>query len=209
MNNNSNSHIISIYKSRKHLLDILENRDFDTSSYKDTSISEIGILTEQDQLDMLLENKQKKKVYVKYYISKVLKSQNIYAIVEDLFHLEQILSKSDDLIIIIKEEPNETLIQVIKDIWMSDNIYISLLNIKRLQFNILNHTLVPKHSVLSNTEVEEFKLKYNIIDNSQIPTISYFSPVSLVLGIRPNDIVKIERNSRTSIYTNYYRICKI
>jgi DNA-directed RNA polymerase subunit H (RpoH/RPB5) len=51
--------------------------------------------------------------------------------------------------------------------------------------------------------------KYNIFDKSQIPDISYFSPVSIVMGIRPDDVVKIERNSRTSISTEYYRICKL
>ena len=53
------------------------------------------------------------------------------------------------------------------------------------------------------------KKKYNIVDDSQIPTISYFDPVSLVMGIRPNNIIKIERYSRTSINSIYYRICRL
>ena len=119
------------------------------------------------------------------------------------------LSKNDDLIIIIKDEPNDTLIQTIKDIWMEEGIYISLLNIKRLQFNILKHELVPKHIVLTKDEAQEMKLKFNILNNKQIPDISYFSPVSLVMGIRPDDIVQIERKSRTAIKAHYYRVCKI
>ena len=111
--------------------------------------------------------------------------------------------------IVVKDEPNETLIQTIKDIWMNENIYISLISIKRLQFNILEHSLVPKHTILTKIEEEEFKKKYNILDKSQIPSISYFDPVSLVLCIRPDNIVKIERYSRTSINSLYYRICKI
>jgi DNA-directed RNA polymerase subunit H (RpoH/RPB5) len=129
--------------------------------------------------------------------------------IEDLFYLENILTKKDDLIIIIKDEPNDTLIETVKDIWTQENIYLSLINVKRLQFNILNHSLVPKHTILTKTEEEEFKKKYNILDNKNIPDISYFSPVSIVLGIRPNDIVKIERKSRTAVKTNYYRVCKI
>jgi len=92
---------------------------------------------------------------------------------------------------------------------MEDQYYISILNINRLQYNILNHTLVPKHIILNDEEAELFKKKYNIIDDSQIADISYFSPVSLVLGIRPNNIVKIIRNSKTSIESNFYRICKL
>ena len=157
---------------------------------------------------MMCENNTNK-IYVKYYINKILKPQNVYNIIEDLFYLENILKKNDDLMIVVKDEPNETLIQTIKDIWMNENIYISLISIKRLQFNILEHSLVPKHTILTKIEEEEFKKKYNILDKSQIPTISYFDPVSLVLCIRPDNIVKIERYSRTSINSLYYRICKI
>ena len=206
----SNSTIISIYNSRKHLLEILEERGFSIANYSNFSITDVGILTENNQLDMLLENSTtNKKIYVKYYVTKLIKPQNIYDIVEDLFHLESILEKKDDLMIVIKDEPNDTLLENIKDIWTSDKIYISLVNIKRLQFNILKHTLVPKHTILTDDEKELFMKKYNILDNSQIPDISYFSPVSIVIGLRPNDVVKIERASRTSITSDFYRICKI
>jgi DNA-directed RNA polymerase I, II, and III subunit RPABC1 len=206
----SNSTIISIYNSRKNLLEILEERGFSVANNSNFSITDVGILTENNQLDMLLENSSiNKKIYVKYYVTKLIKPQNIYDIVEDLFHLESILEKKDDLMIVIKDEPNDTLLENIKDIWTSDKIYISLVNIKRLQFNILKHTLVPKHTILSDDEKEVFMKKYNILDNSQIPDISYFSPVSIVIGLRPNDVVKIERASRTSITSDFYRICKI
>tara|TARA_Y100000816_G_C25913075_1_gene476198 strand:+ start:86 stop:706 length:621 start_codon:yes stop_codon:yes gene_type:complete len=205
---NNNTYIISILNSRTNLLNILEERKYNINNYKNIGINEIGILLEQDQLDMMCENNTNK-IYVKYYINKILKPQNVYNIIEDLFYLENILKKNDDLMIVVKDEPNETLIQTIKDIWMNENIYISLISIKRLQFNILEHSLVPKHIILTKIEEEEFKKKYNILDKSQIPTISYFDPVSLVLCIRPDNIVKIERYSRTSINSLYYRICKI
>jgi len=207
---NSNSFIISIYNSRKILLEILQERGFNITKYSNFGITEIGILLENNQLDMLLENDNtKKKIYVKFYISKLIKPQNIYDIVEDLFHIETILEKKDDLMIIIKDEPNDTMMENIKDIWVSENIYVSLLNIKRLQFNILKHTLVPKHTLLTLIEKEQFMKKYNVMDKSQIPDISFFSPVSIVLGIRPDDVVKIERNSRTAIQSDFYRVCKL
>jgi len=207
---NSNSFIISIYNSRKILLEILQERGFNITKYSNFGITEIGILLENNQLDMLLENDNtRKKIYVKFYINKLIKPQNIYDIVEDLFHIETILEKKDDLMIIIKDEPNDTMIENIKDIWVSENIYVSLLNIKRLQFNILKHCLVPKHTLLSLDEKEAFMKKYNIMDKTQIPDISFFSPLSLVLGIRPGDVVKIVRSSRTAIQADFYRICKL
>lgn len=204
----SNHLLRQIYKSRKNILDILESREFDVSDYNNFSFEELHIMIQNQQLDFIVKHKKiDKKVYVKYNISKVLRPNNIYDIVEDLFHIENLLSKNDDIIIINKDEPNETQQNTVKSIWINDSIYISILNIERLQFNILNHTLVPKHTVLNEKEKEEFMNKYSITNPKMIPTISYFSPVSLVLGIRPGDICKIERFSKTSINSDFYRIC--
>jgi len=205
---NSNSFIISVYNSRKNLLEILNERGFNIEKYSDFGITEIGILIENNQLDMLLENEAtKKKIYVKYYVSKVIKPQNIYDIVEDLFHLESILEKKDDLMVIIKDEPNETMLENIKDIWVSENIYVSLVNIKRLQFNILKHVLVPQHIIIDDKEVEEVMKKYNIKNKMEFPDISRFDPVARVIGLRPGDVCRIIRPSKTAITTEYYRVC--
>ena len=61
-----------------------------------------------------LDNKINKKIYVKFYVTKVLKTQNIYDMVEDLFHLENILSKKDDLIT-VKTFGGEIIFKRIKD----------------------------------------------------------------------------------------------
>ena len=205
-----NSNIENIYKSRCNILDILKYRGFDISSYENFTINEINILNNNNQLDILVKNNTtNKNVYVKYYLNKLLKAQTIYSSIEDLFNIDNILTKNDDLIIIIKDEPNENLNQIIRDIWMEDEYYISILNIFRLQYNILNHNLVPKHIILSEEEANLFKKKYNINNDSQIADLSYFSPISLILGIRPNNIVKIIRNSKTSIVSEFYRICKL
>jgi DNA-directed RNA polymerase subunit H (RpoH/RPB5) len=200
---------LSLYNAKRNLLEILESRNFIVEDYKNTDINEIGIQNENKQLDMLLKDNKEKQIYVKFYINKTLKTQNIYDIIQDLFYLDEILSKKDDLMIVIKEEPNSTIRQILKDIWENEGIYISLISIKRLQFNILKHELVPKHTILSEKEAIMFKKQYNITDNDQLPDISYFSPVSIVIGLRPGNIVKIDRKSRTSIITNFYRICKI
>jgi DNA-directed RNA polymerase subunit H (RpoH/RPB5) len=60
---------------------------------------------------------------------------------------------------------------------------------------------------MSSEEAAEIKQKYNIIDNSQIPDISRFSPVSQVIGIRPGDLCHIVRPSKTAIQADFYRIC--
>ena len=201
----------TIYKSRKFLLEILLEQGYVVEDYINFSVHEIYALIQNKQLDLLVERKNPdKKIYIKYHLAKTLRPNNIDEYIEDLYNLESILNKNDDIIIIINDEPNETLIKYVTDIWEQDKIFIRIINIRRLQFNILKHELVPKHTILTEPEVEEFKKQYNIKENllnKQLPDISRFSPVSLVIGIRPGEICKIDRNSKTAISSIFYRIC--
>ena len=201
------SEIQLIFKSRNILLDLLSEQGYDVNKYTGSSINEVNSMYQNKQMDMLLEKKDKK-VYVKYHLNKTLKLGNINDYIEDLIHLDNVLEKKDDIIIIIKDEPNDSLLSVLSNLWLQDQIYVNVINIKRLQFNILNHNLVPKHRVLNDEETNTFKQKYNISDNSQIPDISRFSPVAQVIGIRPGQICEITRNSKTAIDTLFYRVCQ-
>ena len=200
--------IIEIYNSRKTIIDLLEAQKYDVSQYKDFGINEVNTLIQTKQMDMLLKKTTNdKSVYVKYHLAKSLRPVNIYEYIEDLFTLEEILTKKDDLIVIMKDEPNDTIRKTLTDIWEKEGIFIIVINIKRLQYNIMNHQLVPQHIVLSAEEAQEVKKKYNIIDNSQIPDISRFSPVSQVIGLRPGELCRIYRPSKTAIKAEFYRIC--
>lgn len=167
---------------------------------------------------MLLEKKKEdnseqkegfvpKKIYIRYYLAKTLRPQNVNEMIDDLFVMEEVLTKEDILMVVVKEDANDTLIQMLKHIWEQDGIFIIIQSIKRLQFNILNHSLVPSHRVLKNEEKRQVKEKYNIMDDTQFPDISRFDPVAQVIGIRPGEVCEIVRPSKTSIVAKYYRIC--
>ena len=70
--------------------------------------------------------------------------------IDDLFNVEEILTKDDTLLVVVKDEINETLENVIKHIWETDKIFIILQPLKRLQFNILEHVLVDKSKKISS-----------------------------------------------------------
>ena len=200
--------IIEIYNSRKTIIDLLEAQKYDVSQYKDFGINEVNTLIQTKQMDMLLKKTtMDKSVYVKYHLAKSLRPVNIYEYIEDLFTLEEVLKKKDDLIVIMKDEPNDTIKKTLTDIWEKDGIFIIVINIKRLQYNILKHQLVPEHIVMSAEEATAIKQKYNLVDDSQIPDISRFSPVSQVIGIRPGELCRIYRPSKTAIKAEFYRIC--
>ena len=200
-------HIVQIFKSRENILQLLKKQGYNIDNYSGVSINEVHSMFQEKQMDMLVESDEGKKAYIKYHLAKRLTAPNIYEYIEDLFNLEAILKKSDDLIIIIKDEPNDSLIKILKNIWEREKVFITVFNIERLQFNILNHILVPEHIVLKDSEMESVKNKYHITDDKQIPDISRFSPVALALGIRPGQMCKIIRPSRTAINSNFYRIC--
>jgi len=211
---NSSGLVSLVYKSRKTVIELMKKQDYSVSEYENFSVNEVNSMLQHKQLDMLLEKKEedpetkrKNKIYIRYYLGKTLRPQNIQEILDDLFHLEEILTKEDTLMVIIKEDMNETMTNLLKHIWEQDGILIILQNIKRLQFNILEHTLVPSHRILSKSEVAVIKNKYNITDNTEFPDISRFDPVAQVIGIRPGQICEIIRPSKTAITSLYYRIC--
>ena len=198
--------IVQIFKSRNTILDLLHTQGYDISKYEEPSISEVHSMFQAKQMDMLLE-KSSKKTYVKYHLAKTLRTVNIYEYIDDLFNLEQILEKKDDLIIIIKDEPNEPLIKELKNIWGKDEIFISVFNIERLQFNILENEMVPPHRILSTDDANDIRKKYNLTNDSQFPDISRFSPVAMAIAMRPGELCEIIRSSKTAINSKFYRIC--
>lgn len=216
VNTNSSVLISQIYQSRKTVLELMDKQGFDVTGYANFNISEINAMKQNNQLDMLLESKPEKsgeksvntnKVYIRYYLAKTIRPTNIHEMIDDLFVLTETLKKSDTLYIIIKDNVNETLINELKHIWERDGIFIVIESIKCLQFNILNHVLVPEHKVMLEDQVNEVMTRYNITDKIQFPDISRFDPVARAIGLRPGQVCNIIRPSKTSIKTNYYRIC--
>jgi len=199
--------IVEMFKSRETILDLLKTQGYNVSDYEKPSMTQVSILLKNEQMDMLVENGKGKKAYVKYHLGKSLRENNILDYIEDLINLEEVLQKTDDIIIIMKDEPNESLIKALQNIWKQDGIFITVHAMKRLQFNILKHELVPPHRIMSNEEVENYKLKYKITDTNMIPDIGRFSPVALAIGMRPGDICEIMRPSNTAIEVPFYRVC--
>ena len=209
---NTSSLISQIYNSRTILLELMKQQDYISSEYDGFSINEVNTMKTNSQLDMILEKnigeeEEHRKIYIKYYLAKALRPNNLQEMIDDLFTVEEVLTKKDTLMIVVKDEINETLTNTLKHIWESEKIFIIIQPIKRLQFNILNHILVPPHRILSELEKTNIKKKYNIINDNCFPDISRFEPVAQAIGIRPGEVCAIIRPSKTAISAPYYRIC--
>jgi DNA-directed RNA polymerase subunit H (RpoH/RPB5) len=214
--NNTSSIISAIYQSRNVLLEQLGTQGYEIADYAGFSVNEVNTMKLNNQLDMLLTIKDKdqkekgenvRKTYVRFYLTKALRPANLQEMIDDLFNVEEILTKNDTLFIVVKDEVNDTLVSKIRHIWESDKIFIVIQPLKRLQYNILNHVLVPPHRIMSNEEILKIKERYNIMSDTQFPDISRFDPVAQAIGIRPGQVCEIIRPSKTAINAPYYRIC--
>jgi len=203
--------ISHIYKARQTLIALLEKQGYDVSDYDHFSISEINAMNQSKQLDMLLEEKTKsslkRKIYVHHFLGPKLAVRAIQQIIEDLFVLSETLEYKDTLMIIVKNDPNDTIKNELKHLWESEGLFVIVENIKRLQFNILNHKYVPPHEIVPEEEVKAVMDRFNITNLCEFPDISRFDPVAKAIGLRPKQLCRILRPCKTSIESNYYRIC--
>ena len=74
------------------------------------------------------------------------KDQNIYLNRNKLYICEN-----------INDTMKKTLIE-----YFNEGYFIIIFTLEELSYNILNHTLVPPHRILNETETNEIKNKYNI-----------------------------------------------
>ena len=224
----TNTDIISIYNSRKTILEIIKDSNMINNvigniyNYENFNINEVEAMAKNNQLDMLFKAESEDlsvshNVYVKYMLNKTSnRIPSINELIEELFETEGILRKKDTLMIIINDEPNDSLITKLCHLYDNRGIFVVVHNIARLQRNILKHTLVPKHTIVfdekwngdtEETDLEAVKRKYNLKSLSQLPEISRFDPVALLIELRPGQVCKIERSSITSVDSVYYRVC--
>ena len=176
MTHHSSGTISELFKARVTLLNLLQNQGYDVKDYDNFSVNEVHAMYTNKQLDLLLTSDggkvTEKKVYVKYHLAKTLRRENINDYIDDLYNLEQVLTKKDTLIIVMNHEPNDTLINILKHIWIQEGIFIIIFGINRLQFNILDHEYVPHHEILDDGEISQMKASYNVVNDTQIPEIS-------------------------------------
>ena len=213
----SNNRVVQIYNSRMTILELLHSKyNYNIDEYKGFSINEIDAMINSNQLDMLLTqvgegdaiSNAPSKTYIKYHVKQNLNDVALRPIIEDLFIDTDTLTKKDTLIVIFDGEPNDTLKSHLIYKYNHDEIFIVVHNIKRLQFNILEHILMPLNiHILSDTETVELKEKYNLKHVKELPEISRFDPMALAICLRPGQICGFDRKSPNSVISHYYRIC--
>lgn len=79
---------------------------------------------------------------------------------------------------------------------------------KKKRIDVLLHKFVPKHVLLTKEESQNLLEKYRIEVNG-LPQMFEKDPVAIAIGAKEGDIVKIIRDSNTTVKSvNYYRYVK-
>lgn len=84
---------------------------------------------------------------------------------------------------------------------------IQYFHMKQLLYNPSKHSLVPKHTKLSQEESLEVMEKYMIKSKTQMPYISHNDVMAKRLGLKQGDIIKIDRYNENSGLSFGYRVC--
>jgi DNA-directed RNA polymerase subunit H (RpoH/RPB5) len=217
-----------VYISRKYLLEMLEDRGYDTNSLKNYTEDEIkimlnnhtnnkfGTLSEPGPLDIILEKNKgtanAEKIYVKYRLEDKFKATaNLNSQISEIF--ENILTTKDTLIILnisrvlikigAKDKADE---EFVSRLYITENYFVQLFGLENFLFNVSRHHLVSKHTILPSSEVSNLLSKYNCTIKN-LPTIKRDDPQAKYIGLRPKQVCEITACNPTSGITIKYRYC--
>ena len=224
-----------VLSSRKHLLEMLEDRGYNVDHLKNFTEDEIKeimlnhitgkfiTLADIGPLDIFLEkpidNKSDKsksetteKIYVKYRMdSKFKGTASLTAQILEIY--EKHLSTKDTLIILnlghitMKIGVKDKVDEeYVNDLLIKKNYFVQVYGLENFKFNVSKHQFVPKHIILTKQEAQEVIKKYDC-SYSNIPTIKRDDVQAKYLGLRPKQICKIIVENVSSGVTEKYRYC--
>jgi DNA-directed RNA polymerase subunit H len=211
--NNSHTILRGVFASRTTLIAQASAVGFDTTDFGGVGFSEMHAMFLNDQLNMEFEravegSSAPQKVYIRYHLAKISRPpQFVNDMYEEMFLDDEYLKVSDVLVIVMDGEPNESMSTALKDMYDKHGIMMIVHNIARLQFNILDNDIVPTHTVLGTAEVAAMQKRYNVDHLDKIPTISRFDPPAQAMFMRPGQVCRIDRKSKTALVAQSYRMC--
>jgi len=218
-----------LYNSRKHLLEMIEDRGYNIDHLKNYTSDDIktmfhehingnfGISADIGPLDILVEKNQNnpasaEKMYVKYRMDPKFKGTSSFILqITDIY--QNHLAVKDTLVIIninrvlmkigAKDKLDE---EYVNDLYVRKNYFVQLFGIENFLLNISKHQIVPKHRVLSKQETLDILEKFKC-DTSNLLTIKRDDPQAKYIGLRLKQVCEIEVENMSAGITKRYRLC--
>ena len=215
-----NAEVIEVlYRSRKTLLSILKEKNYDITMYEKFSPWEIESMIQSEKVNSLRMNLQKKEesktkvqnCIVLYRLNRL--KQSIQTFINNFFDEESdeyISNPEATEIIVMLLEPVNT-VEVFHTSALSAlqrNLRISFFQAHSLVNNPQDHVLVPTHTIVNKDEIPNLKKTLNIQSISNLPFIRFHQDIQArILGAIPGDVIQITRPSPSAGVQVVYRVC--
>jgi len=197
-----------IYKSRKTVIELMEDRGVNMDKFKEYTINEVELMVSNmpkankdiSPVDITLD-----KGIIKYILTPKIRVTNLMSLTNQI--LED-YSEGDTIIFIIRDKitSEDSIDEFFRNIYTKEKIFVQFFHLDTLTFNVTNHSLVPRHEILSTEETNELIKSLYITDIKKLPKINASDPISKYYGIKKGEVFRITRPSETSGISYYYRV---
>jgi len=107
------------------------------------------------------------------------------------------------------DEKGETFNQVVAGSKTIENpVRPIMINQKMKKFDSKKHSLVPKHTKISEREKEEIYKRYKLSSDRLLPGILKTDPAIASLNVKDGDVIKVIRESPTAGEAIFYRVVR-
>ena len=185
------------YLARNTIIEMLKNRDYVVTQETFDSLDEfMSNYPTQQNLNFTVETKDKKYVSIYFATEEKVNKKAIELILSD-----HTIKGISHIIIILPSKLNHSSLAFINN----SSLRVELFLYSEIQYNVLKHELVPKQTILQ--DVDGFLNKYKCT-REDLPIMRKTDIVARFLGGMVDDVVEINRKSRTAGESLYYRVIK-
>ena len=216
----------TLIRSRHTILEILDDRGYDTTAYQNIAPEQIILLSESAEgraLDVVVPRKDvpdagkaaapSERAVVTYCIQSAISNRlegtflrDLYDAPPDTTGANRIL-RTDDVIVLYNEPTRDVFDKAALNLWKTQKARVTFFHIKQVVVHLGRHDLVPPHRKLSEEEKEALMIEKYLRERSQLPLIKHSDIQAKLLGLIPGDIVEILRPSPTAGVAPYWRLC--
>ena len=216
-----------LFRSRKTLLNILNDKGYDITPYEKFGPWEIESMISNEKKNALKMKLMKKEGSTNKFTNCVVIYRLNRLKLSITRFMEGLLNpdiESEDFIdnpestevIVILLEPVNTVSNIDKkDVFhvaalnaLNNKLHISFFQADSLVNNPQDHILVPKHVIIPKEEYPSLKKKLNIQSISNLPFIRFHQDIQArILGAIPGDIIQVTRPSPSAGVETVYRVC--
>jgi DNA-directed RNA polymerase subunit H (RpoH/RPB5) len=211
-----------IIRSRHTVLDILEDRGYDGTPYRNIAPEQILILLENSArpsndagythaLNMIINKRTGSsapcdRAAVVYVTQERSLRGRIGTFTRDVYEGSE-LTKTDDVLVLVNEPWHDIFDKTSLQMWQTQKVRMTFFHLKQVVVHPGRHVLVPPHRKLNPDEAKAEMTRWSVTQKSQFPLIKHSDIQAKLLGLVPGDVVEILRPSPTSGVARVLRIC--